>query len=179
MKKTKVNFKNPDKGVTKNRGKHPCGICHLGIVNIGFIIAALVSNVAWVTQSTLFEKYRKMAMQINFQGQVVSASVGNDELEVAHSFCYLGDVTYIRCARKNFYELIPESCHTSLSFKQRAHIWQWYMHQKVLLYDYETWTGKVKDMSWIARNVYEMLSWISIGETAYTSMTHLWSLLNL
>ena len=62
-----------------------------------------------------------MAMQINFQEQVVSASVGNDELEVAHSFCYLGDVTYIRCARKTFYELIPESCHTSLSFKHRGH----------------------------------------------------------
>ena len=61
-----------------------------------------------------------MVIKPNSEGREGSVSVGNDEREVVHSFCYLGDVTYIRCAWQNFHELLPVSCEARLSFKHRG-----------------------------------------------------------
>ena len=76
--------------------------------------------------------------------------IGNNKLEVARSFCYLGDVisesggcysattSRIRSAWKKFHELILIVCNKSFSLANRGHIYNSSV-RSVLLYACETW----------------------------------------
>ena len=193
MLKTKILVSNPLADRQVDPSKYPCGVCKRGVGN-NSIYCHYCKN--WVHHRCSGMKGR-LRPDPNYKcrtcskervvtaPQVKQVEIGNEQLEVVKSFCYLGDVTNesggcysatsarIRSAWKKFHELIPIVCNKSFSLVNRGHIYNTCV-RSVLLYACETWPLNVEDISRLTKADNSMVRWIcSIKLTNRHSMTEL------
>ena len=182
VKKTKIMHSSYlDDRLPRKSGKFPCGVCLRGVgrnsIYCSFCkhwVHRKCSKVRGQLKEDQSFKCSRCRGDVEDLAEPESRSVqvGADVFEVATSFCYLGDmigqsggcqdgvVTRVRCAWKNFRELLPILTDGGIPFKTRGHVFNMCV-RSILIYASETWPLNKEDMDRLIRNENAMVRWIS------------------
>jgi len=195
VKKTKIMHSSYlDGRLPKKSGKFPCGVCMKGVgrnsIYCSFCKLWVHGKCSGVRgQLKEDPNFKCSRCRGDIEGptepEPACAQMGSDVFEVVPSFCYLGDmigqsggcqdgvVARVRCAWKNFRDLLPILTDGGIPFKTRGHVFNMCV-RSILLYGSETWPLTRDDLDRLIRNDNAMVRWISSKRLAdRVSMEHL------
>lgn len=165
MKKTKIMHSRREASKSTDSSKWPCGVCSKG-VGSNSILCSQCNQ--WIHKRCTNLKGRLRAdpdflckkcsgeLVTSIDNQATSIKVGDDDIEVVQSFCYLGDMisqrgdcfdattARIRSSWKKFRELLPILTCSGISLCNRGRVYNACV-RSVLLYASETWALNVED----------------------------------
>ena len=180
MKKTKIMFSGVNMDTLIDTGAYPCGVCRSSVGKNSFFCPGCKH---WVhkkcsgirgrlVEDEDFQCNRCRGLARPIDGRPCdSITLGGHMLEVADTFCYLGDtisagggckhgaIARARSAWGKFRELLPLLTNRYINIMTRGKIFNVCV-RSVLLYGSECWAMRKEDKARLERNDQAMLRWI-------------------
>ena len=163
-----------------NKSKYPCGVCGKGVgsnsincSSCSLWIHKRCTNIKGVLKQNPNFKCKKCRGEITTPNipELGPVEIDGGQIEVAKSFCYLGDLlgqrggcydattARIRSAWKKFRELLPILSCRGLWLKARGHGYNACVH-RFMLHGSGTWPATKEDVTRLERNDMMMIRWI-------------------
>ena len=180
MKKTKIMFSGVNMDTLVDSGAYPCGVCRTGVGKNSIFCQGCKH---WVhkkcsgirgrlVEDENFRCNRCCGLARPIDGRPCdSITLGEHNLEIVDTFCYLGDtisagggckhgaIARARSAWGKFRELLPLLTNRYIDIKTRGKIFNVCV-RSVMLYGSECWAMRKEDRVRLERNDRSMLRWI-------------------